>query len=100
MLRNAIRHQRRARQLDHRPDEILDRHAMLAHHLSRDFVNQFRLLPQFFTERNQRHHDLELDFLALTLHLARGFEDRATLHSRHFRKQQSQDDNHGNRASD
>ena len=100
VLRNPIRHQRRARQLDHGPDHVLDRHAMLAHHLSCDLVNQFRLLPQFFTQRHERHHDLEFDFLALALHLARSFEHRATLHPRHFRKQQSQDDNHGNRASD
>ena len=45
---------------------------------------------QLFTQRHERHHDLELDLLAFTLHLARRFEDRATLHPRHFRKQQSE----------
>src|SRR6185503_18453167 len=89
-LRNSIGHQRRARQLDHRADHVLDGHAILAHHLARDFVNYLRLLPQLFTDRHERHHDLELDFLAFTLNLTGSFKDRATLHARHFRKQQSQ----------
>jgi flagellar motor switch protein FliM len=46
------------------------------------------LLVQLFTEGNERHHNLELDLLALTLHLAGSLEDRATLHPCHFRKQQ------------
>src|SRR6185369_13581064 len=45
---------------------------------------------QLFTQRNKRHHDLELDLLALALHLARRFKDRATLHARHFRKHETE----------
>src|SRR6185369_8619719 len=84
----SIRHEGGAWQLDHGPDHVFDRHAVFAHHLTRHFVNQLRLLMQLFTQRNERHHDLELDLLAFTLHLARRFEDRATLHASHFRKQQ------------
>src|SRR5215203_5530724 len=86
MSRNTIRHQRCAWQLDHGADEILDRHSMFAHHLARNFMNELGLLSQFFTERNEWHHDLELYFFAFTLYLARRFKDRTALHPRHFRE--------------
>ena len=90
MLRDLVGSQSGARQFDHRADHVLDFHAVLARHFARDFVNDFGLLPQFFTYGNERHHDFQLDLLALAFHLAGGFEDRATLHPGDFRKQQTQ----------
>src|SRR6185503_7282671 len=89
MLRDPISYQSRARQLDHGSNEVLDCHAVFAHDLFRDFVNQFRLLPQFLADRHERHHDLEFNFLTLTLNFAGRLKDRTTLHPRDFRKQQT-----------
>ncbi len=90
MLSNTIGHQRCARQLDHRANHVVNGHAILAHHLARDFVNKLGLLPQLFADGNQRHHNLELYLLAFTVDHTSGFKNRATLHSCYFRKQQSE----------
>src|SRR5882724_6149174 len=90
MRRYAIGHQGSTWQLDHRAHVILDGHAMFTHYLPCHFFDQLGLLPQFLAERHQRHHDLELHFLPFALHLAGSLENRPTLHSGHFRKQQAQ----------
>src|SRR5688572_2394738 len=84
--RDAIGHERGARQFDHRADLVVDGHSVFAHHLTRDFFDQLALLPQLFADGHERHHDLEFNLAAFALHLARCFEDRATLHSGNFGK--------------
>ena len=90
MLSNLAGGQSSTWQLDHSSDCVLDLHPVFAGDLAGNVVNHLGLLFQFFANGNQWHHDLQSHLLPLALHLARGFKNRAALHARDFRKQQTQ----------
>ncbi len=90
VFRNFIRGQRRAGQLDHRADEILDLHLLLCHHLVRDAADNGFLIGKLVGVPNKRHHDFRQDFHLLLLAFHGGLDDRPGLHFRNFREGDSQ----------
>ena len=80
---DAPGHQRSARKLDHRPDQIVDARALLLEHRSGDPLDQRPDDPKLGLGRDQRHHDLgdrRVARAALLRDRNRGLEDRPRLH--------------------
>ena len=79
--RDLAGHQRRARQLDHGADLVVELRAGLLHHRLRHRVDARLDDVELGLGRDQRHHDLRHHRLAGALAgLDRGLEDRARLH--------------------
>eukprot|EP00982_Pelagococcus_subviridis_P013843 31285-Pelagococcus_subviridis.AAC.9 len=82
---DLIREQRRARNLNHRPDAVLHGHARLLEHRRRDLANHSRLVLKLRDGPDERDHDVRFDNHAVFLRRARGFENRPRLHPTNLR---------------
>src|SRR5665647_2110090 len=74
--------ERRARDLDHRADQVVDGHALLGEDLRGHAAHDRRLVLELLLDADQRDHDLRVDVHALLLDDAGGLEDGARLHGR------------------
>ena len=81
-LGHLVGRQRRARQLDHRADQVVELlELVLRLHLDDDAVNDLLLVVEFGLGAGDRDHDLRQDVLDLLVerHFGGGFEDGADL---------------------
>ena len=99
-LRDLVRDERGARNLNHRPDQIIEFRLFLLRHFGGDAMHNLDLELQFTRITNQRNHDFGPHLFALLLHRGGGFKNGARLHLGNLRDKQSQAGNRGGRASD
>jgi hypothetical protein len=80
-LRDLVRRERAARDLDHRADAVGDLDLLLGLHLLGDFVDDGDLQIQFLLEADERDHDFGLGLDALLVRIGGGLEHGARLHA-------------------
>ena len=96
---DLFRSERRARDLDHGADEILELCLLLLGDLLGHAVDDLDLKLELLGKTNQRNHHLRAHFDAFGLDLRGGLEDRASLHFRDFRIDDAEPATRGDQAS-
>ena len=84
-LRNLVRHQRRARQLDHRTNQVVDFRSLFFEYVVGHPPHNRCLVRHFFHRGNQGNHDLGEHLHALLCDIDGGFKNSACLHLRDLR---------------
>ena len=89
-LGDLVGRERRARDLDHGADHVVDLHAALGEHLGGHGAHRGDLVVELLLGADQRDHDLGVHVDALGLDVAGGLEDGARLHAGDLRVDDAQ----------